>query len=140
MIVISVTKASTIIPFTTSAFLRIAKFVCRKEKVKQAELSFVLVNDNTIKRINKKFLNHDFVTDVITFPLEVKKVQAEIYINAQQAKRQAKEYLVPVHNEMIRLIVHGILHAIGYDDRTVIQKRKMTAIQERYVAELSKQQ
>ena len=137
MIVVSITKAYKNIPFSGSEVKHIAEFVCKKEKIKNAELSFVLVNDGTIRTINKKFLRHDYVTDVITFPLELKTIAAEIYINTQQAKRQSKKNNVTVKNEITRLVVHGTLHAIGYDDTTIVTKRKMNLIQERYVSELS---
>ncbi len=137
MIVVSITKAYKNIPFSGSAVKHIAEFVCKKEKIKNAELSFVVVNDKTIRTFNKKFLHHDYVTDVITFPFELKAVTAEIYINTQQAKRQSRENNVTVNNEITRLIVHGTLHAIGYDDTTIATKRKMDLIQERYVSELS---
>lgn len=137
MIVVSVVKDYKDVPFPGSAVKHIAEFVCKKEKIKDAELSFVVVNDRTIRTINKKFLHHDYVTDVITFPFELKSITAEIYINSQQAKRQSKENNVTVSNEMTRLVVHGTLHAIGYDDTTMVTKKKMNLIQERYVSELS---
>lgn len=140
MIVVSITKAHQQVSYPASAIQRTAEFVCQQEHVSNAELSFVLVNDRTIRAINKKFLKHDYVTDVITFPLELNEVNAEIYINGQQAKRQAKENSVTVNNEMIRLVVHGTLHAIGYDDTTSEEKKMMDSIQERYVAELSSKQ
>lgn len=137
MISIVVTKAYSEISFSGSELKRISEFVCKKEKIKNAELSFVIINDRTIRAINKKFLQHDFVTDVITFPLERTSVNAEIYINTQQAKRQAKENFVTVKNEITRLVVHGTLHAIGYDDTTVKTKMEMDSVQERYIKELS---
>ncbi len=137
MIVVSITKAFKNIPFSGSAVKHIAEFVCKKEKIKNAELSFVIVNDGTIRTINKKFLNHNYVTDVITFPLEQKAVNAEIYINTQQAKRQSRENNVTISNEITRLIVHGTLHAIGYTDATMITQKEMNSIQERYVSELN---
>jgi len=137
MISVAVTKAHNQIQFSSSAIKHIAEFVCTREKIKNAELSFVIVNDRTIRTINKKFLNHDYVTDVITFPLEVKAVVAEIYINAQQAKRQSKENNVTVKNEIMRLIIHGTLHAIGYDDTSPVTQKRMHSIQERYVSALS---
>ncbi len=137
MIVVSITKAYKNIPFSAIAVKHIAEFVCKKVKIKKAELSFVFVNDKTIRSINKKFLSHDYVTDVITFPLELKTITAEIYINTQQAMRQSKKNNVTVKNEITRLVVHGTLHAIGYDDTTIVTKRKMNLIQERYVSELS---
>ncbi len=137
MISVEVTKAYSEIPFAVSEIKRISEFVCKKEKIKNAELSFVIVNDRTIRTINKKFLQHDFVTDVITFPMEQIGVNAEIYINTQQANRQAKENGVTIKNEITRLVVHGTLHAIGYDDTTVKTKKMMDSVQERYVGELS---
>ena len=137
MIAVALSKNHIETPFAAAQFRRITEFVCRKEKVKNAELSFVIINDSTIRTINRKFLKHDYVTDVITFPLEHRQVNAEIYINVQQAKRQARENGVTIKNEMTRLVVHGTLHAIGYDDTTEVSKKNMDSIQERYVAELS---
>lgn len=139
MIVVDVTSAAGVRTLSGAAFREIVRHVCSKQKVRTAEFSFVVVNDTMIRAINKKFLKHDYVTDVITFPLEQQRIVAEIYINAQQMRRQAKENGVTMKNEMTRLIVHGILHALGYDDLTAAAKRTMDSIQERYVAELSLQ-
>lgn len=137
MIAVAVTKIYNKVSFSSPDIKRIVEFVCTKKKIKNAELSFVIVSDRVIRTINKKFLHHDYVTDVITFPLETAFVNAEIYINGQQAKRQAKENQVTIRNEIIRLVVHGVLHAIGYDDTSVTTKKKMDSIQERYVSELN---
>ena len=137
MIAVSVFKEYTEISFSSAAIQRTAEYVCRSEGVKIAELSFVIVDDGTMRAMNKKFLKHNYITDVITFPLEQKGVNAEIYIDAQQAKRQAKEHAVTVKNEMMRLVVHGTLHAIGYRDTTKGSKKRMDSIQERYVSELN---
>jgi probable rRNA maturation factor len=137
MIVVDVTSVAGVRTISGVAFREIVQHVCAKQKIRAAEFSFVVVNDRLIRAINKKFLNHDFVTDVITFPLEQKRIVAEIYINEQQMRRQAKENGVTMKNEMTRLAVHGILHALGYDDLTTAEKRTMDSIQERYVAELS---
>ncbi len=137
MITTAVTTSGTTSVLSKREFHRIAAFVCIKEKVRKGDFSFVVVTDVPMRKMNKKFLHHDFVTDVITFPLEERYVSAEIYINGQQARRQAKEYNISQKNEMTRLSVHGILHALGYDDTTAAQRKKMELVQERYVAELS---
>lgn len=139
MITVDVTAMEGIRTLPKAEFRRIVQFFCRKQKVKEAEFSFVIVNDGLIRSINKKFLQHDFVTDVITFPMERNRNVAEIYINDQQMKRQAKENAVTTKNEMFRLVVHSLLHIVGYDDTTPSEKKKMDAVQERYVAELSLQ-
>ncbi len=129
--------AAVVAQLTNKEIEKVAKHVAKREKIKEAELSFVLLGDRKIRRINKNFLRHDYVTDVMTFPLDAKKVNAEIYINAEQAKRQARQYGVTVKNELIRLIVHGTLHAFGYDDSTQRGRKRMERVQERYVSDLS---
>lgn len=137
MISVALIRACNAVQFPKKEVHRIASFVCRKEKVSTADLSFVFVDDTKIRTINKQFLNHDYVTDIITFSLEEKNVAAEIYINVRQAKRQAKEHLVTIRNEMTRLVVHGTLHALGYDDMTPALKKTMVERQERYVEQLT---
>jgi len=137
MINVALTVVSKDVPITAPLVKKAALYVCMAESVKDAELSFVIINDSRIRTINRKFLGHDYVTDVITFPLEPGGVSAEIYINGRQAKRQAKEHHVSIRNEMIRLVVHGTLHAIGYDDTKASSKKRMDAVQERYVSDLS---
>jgi rRNA maturation RNase YbeY len=137
MITVDVTAAEGLRTLPKAEFRKVVQHVCRRHKVTAAEFSFVIVDDRTIRSINKKFLKHDVVTDIITFPLENDRIAAEIYICAPQMRRQAKEQQVTVTNEMTRLIVHGILHTLGYDDTTSAKKKEMDAIQERYVAQLS---
>jgi rRNA maturation RNase YbeY len=113
---------------------RTVSFVLKKEKVSRGKISLVFVDDNAIKKINSKYLGHRRATDVITFPIEVlPSLEAEIYINVKQARRQARQYRVSIANELTRLIVHGVLHAVGYDDRRTNQRKEMFEIQERYV-------
>jgi rRNA maturation RNase YbeY len=79
-------------------------------------------------------LHHDEVTDVITFPLETGKVlEGEIYVNLDRARRQARTYHVSIAEETARLVVHGVLHLLGYDDRSAREARRMTRVQERHV-------
>lgn len=116
------------------AVRRTVSFVLKKEKVSSGKISLVFVDDNAIKKINTKYLGHRRPTDVITFPIEVlPSLEAEIYINVKQARRQARQYRVSIANELTRLIIHGVLHAVGYDDRRTNQRKAMFDLQERYV-------
>lgn len=113
---------------------RTVSFVLKKEKVSSGKISLVFVDDNAIKKINAKYLGHKRSTDVITFPIEVlPSLEAEIYVNVKQARRQARQYRVSIANELTRLIVHGVLHAVGYDDKRTNQRKEMFDLQERYV-------
>lgn len=136
MINVIVTDAVGSGALTAARARTIVRAVCAGEKVRSGELSFVVLNDGRIRTINRKFLGHDYVTDVITFPLEEEGLTAEIFINVRQAARQAKEYGVSLKNEMTRLVVHGTLHALGYSDSTPKERKRMHRVQERYVTAL----
>ncbi len=84
--------------------------------------------------MNKRFLHHDYVTDVITFPLETGKVlEAEVYVNLDRARQQARDYRVSFGEEVARLVIHGVLHLLGYDDRTPRKAQQMAKVQEQHV-------
>ena len=86
----------------------------------------VLVGDDYLVEINRKFLNHDYTTDVISFDLgDDGIIDGEIYISIDRARNQARRYKVSLEMEALRLIVHGILHLSGWDDRTRSQKLRM---------------
>jgi probable rRNA maturation factor len=132
IVVTNVSKEKGILSLHTAK--QSASAVMKGEGVRSAAISVVLVNDARIRKINSQFLHHHGVTDVISFPLEtVPNLEAEIYINVQQAKRQAKNFGVSVRSEVVRLIVHGALHAVGYDDRRTKQRKIMFEKQEQYV-------
>ncbi|MEN3027559.1 MAG: rRNA maturation RNase YbeY [Chlorobiota bacterium] len=109
------------------------RFVLQQEGVSTATVRIVLADDQTIQELNRQYLQHDYPTDVLTFVLAPTPLEAEIYIGVQQAQRQAEEYSVPLAEELIRLSIHGTLHALGYDDQTASQRQRMEAQQERYL-------
>jgi probable rRNA maturation factor len=119
-----------------SQFKKIIQKVLKKERIVQAELSIVIVTDRKIHEINRKFLNHDFSTDVITFDLSddelsrkkhtiIKPVEGEIYVSAGAAARKGRELKVLPEQELLLYIVHGILHLLGYDDHAATDKKRM---------------
>ena len=94
-------------------------------KIKTLELNFI--SGNTIQKLNKKYLDHDNSTDVITFDYSENnnKLEGEIFISINDAKHNAKKYRCTIDKEIIRLIVHGILHLIGYKDYRKEDRKKM---------------
>ncbi|MGA7160658.1 MAG: rRNA maturation RNase YbeY [Bacteroidota bacterium] len=113
----------------------IISFVFKEEHAPEGKISCVFVDDTAIKKINKAYLGHRDNTDVITFLIETQPfLEAEIYINMKQARRQARLYEVSLKNELTRLVIHGTLHALGYDDKRTKQRKKMFELQEKYVA------
>lgn len=108
---------------------KVARYVSRvlKEKRKTSgTISVILIGSRYCRILNRDFLGHDYVTDVISFNLsEGKRLEGEIYINLDQAKKQASDYSVPFYNEVARLAIHGALHLIGFDDATRAGREKM---------------
>lgn len=116
---------------------RIAEYVLYKEE-KNAVVSVIFVGDEKILDLNKRYLRHNYITDVISFPLETQAedIEGEIYIGIEQAARQAREFGVSLNNEVSRLVIHGILHLLGYDDATPDKKSVMSDKEDRYLREL----
>ena len=93
------------------------------------EIVYVLADDAHIHKINKDFLNHDTLTDIISFDTSVNSsvISGEIFISIDRVKENAIKQKQSVEKELARVLVHGVLHLIGYDDKTTEQKLKMRA-------------
>ncbi|MEX2116373.1 MAG: rRNA maturation RNase YbeY [Bacteroidota bacterium] len=121
--------------FPRKETLRAVLAVLRKERGPRWHLSVVFTNDRYMRRINRTFLGHNVVTDVIAFPLhDVMNIDGELYVNLDQAARQAKEEGAGVTEEVRRLLIHGTLHLLGYRDSTRTQRDRMRKLEERYLA------
>ena len=105
------------------------------EGLPRATINIVITDDMEIRKLNKSYLNHDFVTDVITFPLNDEgDLDGEIYISVDTARRQATEYKVSLTNELMRLSAHGALHLSGYGDSTDGERAKMHELENKYIS------
>lgn len=120
MIEINNLTRQKISPFFIKNFL---KKIFRHLKIKK-NLSLVFVGEKRIRKIKKTYLKIDKVTDVLSFPGE-KKDLGEIIICLSQAKRQAKRYQHSFQKELKILIVHGLLHLLGFDHQNKKEKEKM---------------
>lgn len=100
-------------------------------------LSVAFVTNTAIRKINRKFLNHDFATDVLSFPLGTDLV-GELVISADYAVAEAAKRKIPVEEELLRYVAHGILHLLGYDDHRPADKKRMWARQERELRRILK--
>lgn len=110
-----------------------AERVLRSYRRRTASISIILVDDEELLRINREFLEHDYYTDVITFPLEENPLEGEIYISVDRARVQAKEYGVTLYNEVCRLAIHGTLHLLGHDDHTEEERLEMRRLEDRFL-------
>lgn len=90
------------------------------------DLNFIIGGDEFIRKINSQFLNHDWFTDVLSFNYDNDEgVNGEIYISIDTVKRNALNYKVSYNDEILRVILHGVLHLCGYEDRTKEEKYVM---------------
>lgn len=132
---IEVTHDHPHLRFSRTETVRAIKNVLRKERKRIDGVSVIYTNDSRIRLINRKHLQHDYVTDVITFELEQSpRLETEIYINLDRARSQARTYGQTFHNETTRLLVHGLLHVLGYNDKskkdTALMRREEDALVE----------
>ena len=115
----------------------IVKYVRRvlmKERRRKADVSIVFVDARSIRRLNREYLGHDFGTDVLSFCLEKKGIlEGEVYVSLDSARQQARRYHVAFSNEVARLVIHGTLHLVGYDDGRPQQAKKMKKVEEAHL-------
>jgi rRNA maturation RNase YbeY len=100
------------------------------EKKLNANIDYVFCSDSFLLRINKKFLNHNYLTDTITFnySYDLKQLEGEVYISTDRIKKNAVRFSVAFDDEINRVMIHGALHLCGYDDKkkreAVVMKQK----------------
>lgn len=96
------------------------------EGFKLGEILYIFCDDDFLHDINVKFLNHDTLTDIITFDYNLgKQINSEIYISIPRVKENAQSFKTTFENELHRVIIHGILHLCGYKDETDSQQAEM---------------
>lgn len=111
-----------------------------KEKKKEGELSFIFCSDKYLLNINRQYLKHDDYTDIITFDYTQKNlVSGDIYISIDRIKENAQTYKVTFQNELLRVMVHGVLHLCGYKDKTSRDARLMREKEDYYLSLWPKQ-
>lgn len=118
------------------ALARLAREIIAQESDTNFSVNIVYCRDKEITRLNYRFKKKRTTTDVLAFNLadsDDPDFLGEIYINLQQARRQARQFQVSYPEEVKRLTAHGILHLLGYRDNTPANKKKMWARQEAYI-------
>lgn len=113
--------------------------IFRLEMKKLNSLICIFCDDKKLLQINKKFLGHDDYTDVISFDLsDSELIQGEIYISYERIRDNARQLKVTIKEELIRVIIHGVLHLCNYDDKSVKNKNIMRDKEDNYINLLNK--
>ena len=104
----------------------IKEFVSNHGK-KVGELAFVFCSDEKILEINQNFLQHDYYTDIITFDYcEADFVSGDIFISVERVQENATSHNIEYNEELLRVLAHGVLHLIGFQDKSPQKKKEMT--------------
>uniref|UniRef100_UPI0032B15783 rRNA maturation RNase YbeY n=1 Tax=Candidatus Karelsulcia muelleri TaxID=336810 RepID=UPI0032B15783 len=107
-------------------FSKLIFFVVSKEKKNIKELNFIFCDDNYLININKKYLNKNYYTDVITFEnYENKNLYGDIFISIKRIKYNSFKFKKLFFNELKRVMIHAVFHLIGYKDQNKFEKKIM---------------
>jgi len=111
------------------------KYLINSEIKKTGDITIVLCSDNYLLEMNKKYLNHDYFTDIITFDyVEGSIISGDLFISIDRVKENADKFKVQFINELMRVIFHGVLHLIGYKDKTSNDEKLMREKENLYLS------
>ena len=112
------------------------KSVIEKEGAKHESINIIFCDDEFLLRLNKEHLNHDYFTDIITFQYEQDPIEGELYISIDRVKENASNIKIEYQTELHRVIIHGILHMLGYGDKSEDEKSMIRQKEDYYLQEL----
>ena len=119
-------------------FKRILGTIVKDENKKLGKINFIFTSNSKIGEINREFLNHNYFTDVITFNANRKNcIGGDIFISVDQVIINADKYLTSFQEELKRVIVHGMLHLVGYDDKTEEERKVMRDKEDIYLCRMT---
>lgn len=121
--------------FNEQYYINWLKLVITSEGKKQGDIQYVFCDDDHLNGINKTYLNHDTLTDIITFSTTENEdiISGEIYISLDRVNENSKTHSVSLANELSRVMVHGVLHLMGYDDHSESEKKLMRSKEDYYL-------
>ncbi|MGB4204669.1 MAG: rRNA maturation RNase YbeY [Bacteroidales bacterium] len=116
------------------------KRVIETENQKLGQVDIIFCSDEYLLEMNVKYLNHNYITDIITFGFneDPEKISGDLFISVERVEENAQAYNTTFDDELRRVIVHGILHLIGYDDKEKADKQIMTGKEDFYLSEFNK--
>ena len=115
----------------------LVKNLFARENKTLLSLNYIFCSDKFLHAINVKALDHDTLTDVITFSYDDEKIEGEVYISVDRVKENAQIFGKEFANELLRVIIHGALHLCGYQDKSEAEQQIMRAKEDFYLGLLS---
>lgn len=135
MIAIHVTNEQTL-PVDETPLRRAVRMILHDASIPQATVSVAVVDDPTIHQLNRRYLDHDDATDVLSFLLqrEADRLEGEVVVSAETAQRVARRFGWSPADELLLYVIHGTLHLVGYDDQTPSERAAMREQERAYLA------
>lgn len=126
------TKEVKMPPLKKRKINRWIREIARSYGKKTGEIAYVFCSDDIILETNRKYLQHDYYTDIITFDYtEENRLNGDIFISLDTVKSNAGQFGVTFENELHRVLIHGVLHLCGIDDKGEENRRRMTTCENR---------
>ncbi len=107
--------------------------MAKAENVPLGDLNYVFCSDAYLLDMNKQYLDHDYFTDVITFPMDDESIFGDIFISTDRVTDNAKTLGVDPHKELLRVMIHGALHLAGYGDKSPEEEKVMREKEDFYL-------
>jgi probable rRNA maturation factor len=122
-------------PVDVDRLIEAARAVLRDSRFSSAAISIAVVDDDTIHELNRRHLDHDWPTDVLSFVLEERDghLEGEVILSADTAASAAEEYGSTADREQLLYVIHGILHLVGYRDKSEAEVQEIRAAEARYL-------
>jgi len=116
---------------------RFVNLLISKELKKSGQISIVFCSDEYLLDMNKKYLNHDYYTDIITFNnVDGDLISGDLFVSIDRVKDNAKKFKTEWIHELYRVVFHGVLHLIGYNDKTQEEQVMMRQKEDFYLSEV----
>ena len=134
---ISIATPREVVAVDRARMREVARAVLSGENVAEYEISLAFVDNPTIHRLNKQYLDHDEPTDVLSFPLSdpsAKKLAGELILGVEVAREQAVQRGHDAQAELALYVIHGLLHLCGYDDKSPAAAHQMRARERHYLS------
>jgi rRNA maturation RNase YbeY len=114
------------------------KETLRREGASAGDINIVFCSDDYLLKINREYLGHDYFTDIITFDYGEdtgggRKISGDLMIGVGTVRENASKYGVPFDNELGRVMIHGVLHLLGYGDKTPAEEAQMRKLEDKYL-------
>ena len=107
------------------------------EEFKEGDINYIFCDDEYLLKLNEEFLNHDTLTDIISFDYIVgKELHGDIFISIERVKENAKDFGVAFNDELKRVLAHGVLHFCGYKDKTDDDAKEIRGKENHYLSRL----